>query len=158
RSFLALFGVAIFTSLAVGIAAALGIYFNTYFWELSSAQMSLLASLNFVSAAVAAAVAPRLSLAMGKKRAAITTALGVIVLAPIAIVSRLAGIFPANGSPILLPLLAFLNTIIITLFIIASILTAAMIADVVEDSEVATGRRSEGVFFAASSFVQKAVT
>src|SRR5262249_49099716 len=96
RSFLALFGVAIFTSLAVGIAAALGIYFNTYFWELSSAQMSLLASLNFVSAAVAAAVAPRLSLAMGKKRAAITTALGVIVLAPIAIVSRLAGIFPAN--------------------------------------------------------------
>ena len=32
-----------------------------------------------------------------------------------------------------------------------------MIADVVEDSEVHTGRRSEGTFFAANTFAQKAV-
>jgi Na+/melibiose symporter-like transporter len=32
-----------------------------------------------------------------------------------------------------------------------------MIADVVEDSELKTGRRSEGIFFAANSFAQKAV-
>ena len=32
-----------------------------------------------------------------------------------------------------------------------------MVADVVEESELATGRRSEGVFFAARSFAQKAV-
>jgi Na+/melibiose symporter-like transporter len=40
----------------------------------------------------------------------------------------------------------------------AAILISSMIADVVEDSEVRTGRRSEGLFFAANSFVQKAVT
>ena len=34
---------------------------------------------------------------------------------------------------------------------------ARMIADVVEDSEIKTGRRSEGIFFAANSFAQKAV-
>ena len=39
----------------------------------------------------------------------------------------------------------------------ASSLIAAMIADVVEDSELKTGRRSEGIFFAANSFAQKAV-
>jgi Na+/melibiose symporter-like transporter len=33
-----------------------------------------------------------------------------------------------------------------------------MIADVVEDSQLSTGRRSEGLFFAASSFIQKAVS
>jgi Na+/melibiose symporter-like transporter len=33
-----------------------------------------------------------------------------------------------------------------------------MIADVVEDSQVRTGRRSEGLFFAAMSFVNKAVS
>jgi Na+/melibiose symporter-like transporter len=33
-----------------------------------------------------------------------------------------------------------------------------MVADIVEESEVATGRRSEGVFVAANSFVQKAVS
>jgi Na+/melibiose symporter-like transporter len=32
-----------------------------------------------------------------------------------------------------------------------------MVADVVEESELVTGRRSEGVFFAARSFAQKAV-
>jgi len=41
--------------------------------------------------------------------------------------------------------------------IMASSLIAAMIADVVEDSELKTGRRSEGIFFAANSFAQKAV-
>ena len=44
-----------------------------------------------------------------------------------------------------------------TLIIAASALVSAMIADVVEDSEIKTGRRSEGIFFAANSFAQKAV-
>jgi GPH family glycoside/pentoside/hexuronide:cation symporter len=35
------------------------------------------------------------------------------------------------------------------------ILAASMMADVVEDAEVKTGRRSEGVFFAGSFFIQK---
>src|SRR3546814_14334379 len=37
----------------------------------------------------------------------------------------------------------------------AFILGASMMADVVEESEARTGRRSEGVFFAGSFFVQK---
>jgi GPH family glycoside/pentoside/hexuronide:cation symporter len=43
------------------------------------------------------------------------------------------------------------------LIIMSGTLIAAMIADVVEDSEVTTGRRAEGLFFAANSFAQKAV-
>jgi GPH family glycoside/pentoside/hexuronide:cation symporter len=45
----------------------------------------------------------------------------------------------------------------VALIITSSILVGAMIADVVEDSEVHTGRRSEGTFFAANTFAQKAV-
>jgi Na+/melibiose symporter-like transporter len=33
-----------------------------------------------------------------------------------------------------------------------------MLADVVEDSEIETGRRSEGLFFAGSSFMQKSAS
>ena len=33
-----------------------------------------------------------------------------------------------------------------------------MIADVVEDSQVTTGRRSEGLFFAGATFIQKATS
>jgi Na+/melibiose symporter-like transporter len=158
RAFLWLFGAGIFGGMAAGITAALSIYFNTYFWELTSQQMSLLATLNFISAAVAFAVTPRLSVRFGKKAAAICASLIVVSFGPAPVFLRLLGIFPANGSPLLVPILAVLNTTLVTLFITASILITSMLADVVEDSEVSTGRRSEGVFFAANAFVQKSVS
>jgi GPH family glycoside/pentoside/hexuronide:cation symporter len=158
RAFFALFGAGIFAGMGAGIAAVLTIYFNTYFWELTSQQMSLLTMLNFVSAAVALATTPRLSLWLGKRTAAIRSALIVIVFGPAPIFLRLLGWFPDNGSPFLLPILAVLNTVLVALFITASILISSMLADVVENSEVNTGRRSEGVFFAANAFVQKSVS
>ena len=42
--------------------------------------------------------------------------------------------------------------------IIAGVLLDSMMADVVEDSEVVTKRRSEGLFFAARGFAAKAVS
>jgi Na+/melibiose symporter-like transporter len=95
---------------------------------------------------------------VGKKTAAIWTSLTVIVFGPLPMILRLVGWFPANGSPLLLPILATVNTTLVALFIIASILVASMIADVVEDNEIGTGRRSEGVFFAANAFVLKSVS
>lgn len=158
RSFRILFGAGIFNNVGSGLAGALTLYFNTYFWELSSTQMSLLALSNFLSAALALAVAPAFSRRVGKKAAAITTELAVIALAPLAYVLRLLGAFPANGSPALVPLLAVFNVVVIALFITSTILIASMLSDVVEESELTTGRRSEGVFFAASAFVQKAAS
>jgi Na+/melibiose symporter-like transporter len=158
RSFLWLFGAGIFAGMGAGITAALTLYFNTYFWELSSKQMSVLAMLNFVSAAVAFATTPKLSLRLGKRAAALRAALILVVFGPTPVLLRLAGLFPSNGSPWLLPTLAVTNMTLVTLFIMASILVTSMLADVVEESELKTGRRSEGVFFAANAFVQKSVS
>jgi Na+/melibiose symporter-like transporter len=71
---------------------------------------------------------------------------------------RLAGLFPGNASDALVPSLFLFNTIDVSLIIAASILVSSMVADVVEDSETSTGRRSEGLFFAARSFVAKCVS
>lgn len=159
RSFLALFGAGFFAAMAAGLAAALNIYFNTYFWELTSSQISLLVLANFPSAAAALVLAPRLSAHYGgKKAAALRTAGAACVLGPAAIVLRLVGFFPANHSPLLLPLLVLGSFIVVTLIILASILVASMVADIVEDSELTTGRRSEGLFFAATSFMGKSVS
>jgi Na+/melibiose symporter-like transporter len=158
RSFFALFGAGIFGGMGAGIAAALTIYFNTYFWELTSQQMSFLAMLNFVSAFIAFAVTPQLSVRFGKRSAALAAALIVIIFGPAPIFLRIVGLFPENGSLLLVPTLAVVNTALVTLFIMASILVTSMLADVVEESEVSTGRRSEGVFFAANAFVQKSVS
>jgi Na+/melibiose symporter-like transporter len=43
------------------------------------------------------------------------------------------------------------------LIICFQILASSMLADLVEQAEVRTGRRSEGLFFAAATFVRKAV-
>jgi len=158
RAFLALFGSMIFASMAAGLMAALSIYFNTFFWELTSGEMSLLVGTSFIAAALALAIAPRLSKRLGKKRAAVSIALAAIVLGPSPIVLRLLGLFPDNHAPALMPALLAVNLLVITLLIGSSIVSSSMIADVVEDSELSTGRRSEGTFFAASSFVQKCVS
>jgi len=158
RSFLGLFAAAVFGGMAAGLTAAVNIYFNTFFWELRSDQMSVLVFLNFVSAALAVAVAPALSRRVGKKPAAVTLSLTASTIGPLPIVLRLLDVFPPNGSPALLPTLCVFNTVLVTLIIMSSILIASMVADVVEDSEVTTGRRAEGTFFAASAFVQKSVS
>ena len=43
-------------------------------------------------------------------------------------------------------------------FIVGGVMLDSMMADVVEDSEVKTSRRSEGLFYAARSFAGKAVS
>jgi glycoside/pentoside/hexuronide:cation symporter, GPH family len=144
--------------MALGITAALNLYFNTYFWELTSDQISLLVVGNFISAGVAFATAPQLARRLGKKTAAIRVALCAIVFGPAPIVLRLLGWFPETGSRALLPTLFVVNTLVVAFFIMSSIIVSSMVADVVEDSELSTGRRSEGVFFAANSLVQKSVS
>jgi GPH family glycoside/pentoside/hexuronide:cation symporter len=158
RSFLALFCASIFGAMAGGLIAALAIYINTYFWELTSSQISVLVLGYFVSAILAVAIAPGMSRRIGKKRAAVLTSLAAILIGPAPVVLRLAGTFPPNGAPSLLPLLFAFGTVTVALMIMSGILTSSMVADIVEDSEVSTGRRSEGVFVAANSFVQKAVS
>jgi Na+/melibiose symporter-like transporter len=70
-------------------------------------------------------------------------------------VLRLLGLFFENGSPMLLPTLFFLSAIYTMCGISSAILVHAMIGDVIDDSSLRTGRRAEGLFYAANSFMQK---
>ncbi len=157
RSFLVLFASALFSAVAAGIGTSLSIYFTRHFWELTSSQIGYMQLPYFASAGVALLFAPWASRRLGKKRAAILITSLSVLLSPLAFILRMLGWFPENGTPALFPTVMVFNTIDVTLIIASSILVAAMIADVVEDSEVNTGRRSEGLFFAANSFAQKAV-
>ena len=120
--------------------------------------MSVLILTSFVSAAIALWIGPRISARLGKKAAAVSIALAAIVLGPAPVVLRLLGLFPENHSPTLMPALIVTNLFALTMTIASSIVSSSMIADIVEDSELTTGRRSEGTFFAAMSFIQKFVS
>ncbi|MBW2386833.1 MAG: MFS transporter, partial [Deltaproteobacteria bacterium] len=158
RSFFSLFGFGIFAAMAGGLSAAMSIYLNTYFWELRAVQIGLLVPSGLLSAAVALFAAPYAARRFGKKRAAIGLSMLAAVIAPTPYLARFAGWMPDNGSTELLSILVVYNIIEVALIITSTTLVSAMMADVVEESELTTGRRSEGVFFAARSFVSKSLS
>lgn len=157
-SFLVLLLTGLCNAMAQGLVLSLNLYFNTYFWGLTTGQIAFFVVGNIASAVLAFAFATPLSRIGGKKVAAIWCKVIAFAVAAAPIVLRLSDLFPANGHPAIVPIL-FAQTIFSTAFsIVSSILITSMIADVVEDSQLRTGRRSEGLFFSAAAFVAKAVS
>jgi glycoside/pentoside/hexuronide:cation symporter, GPH family len=158
RSFIVLFIAGIFFYSATGLVFALDIYFKTFLWHLTSLQIFYLACCTLLAAALAFGVALPLSRRYGKKYSAMALfALGLVIgVTPLSL--RLLGLFVLNGSPWLVPALAIFSILSGTMTIACAILLGSMLADVVEDSERTTGRRSEGLFFAANSFLQKSAS
>jgi len=153
RSFLAIFLTAMFAFVAAGLGSALSVYFTTYFWGFRSEQIGLITLAIFVSATLGAIVAPMLSRRLGKKRAAIALGVAGLLFSPLAVLLRLLDVLqPGEGS---FWIVFALGQIDVVLVVALQVLIASMISDLVEQSEVKTGRRSEGVFFAANTFIQK---
>ena len=158
RSFLMILASSFFYAMGIGLGFSINLYFSTYFWEFTSGQIAGFTFSSLAAAVFAFTVAPRVAKRFDKKPAAmvlIPTALAVAV-APILL--RLMGVFVENDSPVLFPLIFAINVVAVGLGIVGTILFTSMIADVVEDSELRTGRRQEGLFFAAAAFVNKAVS
>lgn len=156
-SFAALFLASLFSFVASGVSAALTFYIYGYFWGFESDQSGLITASVILSAVGAFVLAPRVSRALGKKRAAIIVGVLAFSIAPAPIVLRLFGLMPENGDPALFPIIFCVVVADMCLIIMVQILMQSMIADLVEDSQTRTARRSEGVFFAAISFTRKAV-
>ena len=158
KPFIVMALVALFAAAAEGAGFVMSLYFMTYFWGLSGDQSGTLVAAAFIGSLVAAFAAPFISKRQGKKGAAMILLVIATLLTSAPLLLRLAGMFPPNGSPLLLPIL-FANSVIVgTVGITCAILITAMIADVAEDSQLQTGRRNEGVIFAAMSFIGKAVS
>jgi Na+/melibiose symporter-like transporter len=141
-----------------GARSGLEIYFGLYFWGFDQAQLAAMTSMGAAGTLLGALVAPRLSLGVGKKLGVLGgyTIATAVNLLPIA--ARLAGWIPGDGGA-----LAFWTISIQTfaqgvLYMTTAVLMNSMLADVVEDVEVQSGRRSEGLLFSADAFFSKAVS
>lgn len=155
RSFMAIFAFGVLKFTAIGMATAMAIYFNTYVFGLSAKQVAVLALEAVAAATLAAPLAPYFSRVLGKKRTAITMAVLGIVINNMALVLVYFGVFWPKGHEMVVPTLLGLGAIGGSFIAISLINTSSMLADVVEDFAVKTGRHQAGVFFAASSFMQQ---
>lgn len=155
RSFLALFLAALFGAVASGVSTTLSFYFSTFFWGFSTEQIGLMSLSVVISAVMAFFISPVISKKLGKKRGAITIGLMAFTVAPAPIFLRLLGLMPENGDPALFPLVLSIIVVDVALIIAYQTLSSSMIADLVEEAEIKTQRRNEGVFFASVTFVRK---
>jgi len=154
-SFTALFIATLFGAVATGVSGALAFQMLSFFWEFSQDQIFIWTTLVIISAILGTAIAPQITKALGKKKAVIVLGILAFGAAPMPIVLRLMGLMPENGDPALFPIIAAVNTLDVALIIALQAVLYSMIADLVEQSELKTGRRSEGVFYAAVTFTRK---
>ena len=157
RSFISLFIAALISAVASGVASGMSLYFFAYFWGFSDQQTAAIFMGTFVAAAIGFLLAPYVSKTIGKKRGAIVVGLFAFVGAPLPIFLRLIDVLPPNDTAFIFWFITITNIVDVGLIICFQILFSSMLADLVEESELKTGRRSEGVFTSAETFIKKSV-
>ena len=146
----------ILVSVPGGIALAFGLYVNTFYWELTPAQLPLVLVGQFIATLIGYALSPAVGRRWDKKTILIG-GIGVwAVMTASPYLLRFCGLFPAPGttdSLVTLMCFAFVAGAGIAQLIVA---VSSMMADVADEHELDTGRRNEGVFFGAFAFSHKA--
>ncbi|HEY1750175.1 MAG TPA: MFS transporter [Caulobacteraceae bacterium] len=155
RNFVSLAVSGLFFGIAVGISGGLMIYFNTYFWEFGSAELFQLGLWVIPGSLFGVVVTPYWARLMGKKRGCLIVFFAAIFSTTVPISLRLLGVMPPNSSPWVLRILILDQLAIGLLSTMGFIVVTAMLADVTEEVQLKTGRRSEGVLFAADSLLRK---
>ncbi len=147
-----------FIAVAAGARNGLEIYFGLYFWELTQGQLAGLVMVGVVGSASGVLVAPRIAKRLGKKHGAIAMFASALAVGISPVVFRLFGLMPPNGTSLLYGLLAAETLVNTALAAGTGVLLVSMTADVIEDAEVKTGRRSEGLLMSADNLFKKMVS
>lgn len=158
RSFVVLTLTGMLGATALGMMGGLSMYFGLYFWQFSQDQLSALVVASVLSSVVGVSLVTPISARFGKKRTALTMFVIAVTVNNTPIVLRLLGLMPPNGSDLVFWIIMAEQFVYASCGIMTSIIVTSMIADVVEDSEVKTGRRSEGLLFSADNFFKKLVS
>ena len=159
-----LFFCGLLASVAGGIEAAFAIYFDSYFWQLDSDEMKIRGTSIYIAPVIAIFLAPLFTDKFGKKITVIYIWAFQIIFAALPFALRYmdlahgTSLFPSNDSPYLLPVLCVHVVINVASGIIVFSTLSSMIMDLVEDIQLETGRREEGILFSARSFADKAIS
>jgi GPH family glycoside/pentoside/hexuronide:cation symporter len=129
---------------------------NTYYWELLPAQIRYIALFALLAPIFGYVVTAPLHDKFEKKPVLIIALIGFLICATAPVLLRMAGWFPENNTPALLP--AMIGFYVLTASFVVVLLISAMsaLADIADEQELVTHRRQEGVFYAARSFFAKA--
>lgn len=153
RSFVSLFMPCLILFTALGVAGALTLHANTFFWKLSAGQillLTLVAPLGVFGGIFGASVLARRI----EKRTIAMLGLAMIGVAQVGpVMLRLGGVIPASAA---VPTLAVATVLGGLGGSIATIAFQSMMADATDEHEHLFGARREGLYFAGITFSAKA--
>ena len=158
RAFLTLIVSILTASTAVGLTDALGLYVNTYFWEFTTQQLSLTVLGGLAGTVGAFVLTAPLTARFDKRSMALATLAVIVFVGPLPVLLRLVDLMPANGHPSLIWIIVAHVTIIVFVAVSIGIVVGSMIADTIDQNDLRTGKRQEGMFNAALGFTAKATS
>lgn len=144
-----------FLSATLGLHETLSSHINLFFWELSPDEIRFMVMGAPPGLLLATVLTPRFHALFGKRNGLIAGILGMTGAVAIPVALRLLGVFPENDSPLLFPILVALKGVSYCMSAVMLISIASTLADVTDEHELETGRRQEGIFFAARAFFGK---
>ena len=157
RNFLILFTFLLFLSALGGALGTLEIYMQTYFWGLLTEDMRWY-SISLVGAAVAFSIVNLLQKRFDKKHLVIGAVAFALVNGMAMVNLRFLGLLPENGDDLLLAILIGSATLQSGAAIVGAVIGTSMFADIMDQQELQTGFRQEGMFSSAQSFSVKATS
>ncbi len=155
KSFLIFFFGNLFLSLSWGLANTLTLFVNTYFWEFEATQIKYFLPIYLVATLMAFYLTPRLVKFYDKRNLVLISITAVAFLSPVAFIMFNLGLTPEKGSYKLVLFISSFLFFLITFNIIGIMVRDSMIGDIADEVELQSGKRQEGILFAAVGFMQK---
>ena len=144
-----------FLSPMIGVRETLGANISLYYWEIPTALIALFPIVAFASYAPAMMIVAYLNQRFEKGG----TMRGVVVVAALAaslpIVARSFDLLPGNGSAWIFPIVSVSIFFYYGSLAVLTTTVYSAIGDVVDEQELRTGLRQEGVFYAVRTFFSK---
>jgi len=145
-----------FLMLVAGVLETTGVFMNTYFWELAPKEIRWFGLTAIPSVIFGALMAPVLMKKLDRKPVLLIGLSGVIVFCQLTVDLRLLGLMPENHSPMLLPILLANVAVFVFSLGLCSVAVLSMLGDIVDENELQSGRRQEGLFYSARALFAKA--
>ena len=155
KSFVIFFFGNLFLSLSWGLANTLTLFVNTYFWEFEATQIKYFLPIYLIGTIFAFYLTPKMVKRFDKRNIVVICIGMVGILSPAAFIFYNLGLTPPKGSMELVAFISLFLFILITFNIIGIMVRDSMVGDIADEVEFQSGKRQEGILFAAVGFMQK---
>ena len=158
RSFKAVVLTAVLFGMTMGMVSALSIYLGTLYFQFSLELIGLSFPASVLGSFLGAGLAAPLGRIFQEKKILLMGGLiWYAIWNTLPIILSLLGLFPKPGDPLLFYLVMTSNAICSMGIGVLTVMIGSMIADITDQHEEKHGSRSEGIYYAASSFAAKAI-